>query len=87
MIQDSAQALPRPREQHWEGDFVVLSFDALGALVLGRPRASFEGQLAIAWEGALGGAHGPPYPYDMSCPLSDRFFGIWPPVAGLNVET
>lgn len=40
-------------------------FDAIGALALGRPRATFEGQLAIAWEGALEGAHGEAYPYEI----------------------
>jgi hydrogenase maturation protein HypF len=39
-------------------------FDAVAALVFNQPRATFEGQLAIAWEGALVGppAH-EPYPY------------------------
>ncbi len=39
-------------------------FDAAGALVLGRPRASFEAQLAMTLEQSADG-HGDPYPFDL----------------------
>jgi hydrogenase maturation protein HypF len=38
-------------------------FDAFGALGLGRPRASFEGQVAMAWEQAADVAETRPYPF------------------------
>jgi hydrogenase maturation protein HypF len=38
-------------------------FDAVGALVLAQPRASFQGELAIALEGAAGGRTARPYPF------------------------
>lgn len=38
-------------------------FDALGALGLGRPRASYEGQLALEWNLAAGDASAPAYPF------------------------
>ena len=38
-------------------------FDAVGALVLARPQASFQGELAIALEGAARGRRGPAYPF------------------------
>jgi hydrogenase maturation protein HypF len=38
-------------------------FDAFAAFGLGRPRVSFEGQLAMAWEQAADPAEARPYPY------------------------
>ena len=38
-------------------------FDAFGAIGLGRPRVSFEGQLAMAWEQAADPSETRPYPY------------------------
>jgi len=38
-------------------------FDALGALVLAQPRASYAGELALAWNAAAGGRSGAPYPF------------------------
>lgn len=37
-------------------------FDALGALVLAQPRASYSGEVALAWNAAARGRHGAPYP-------------------------
>ena len=37
-------------------------FDAIGALVMGLPRASFEGQVAMAWEDLAAGQDAPAYP-------------------------
>ena len=39
-------------------------FDAVGALVLGRRTASYEGQVAMEWNQAAGGAAAP-YPYEL----------------------
>ncbi|WP_242395261.1 carbamoyltransferase HypF [Anaeromyxobacter oryzisoli] len=41
------------------------AFDAAGALVLGRPRARYEGQLALALDNAAHGHDGAPYPFDL----------------------
>jgi hydrogenase maturation protein HypF len=38
-------------------------FDAVGALGLARPRASFEGQVAMAWEQAAGSSETRSYPF------------------------
>lgn len=38
-------------------------FDALGALVLGRPRSEHSGDVALAWNAAARGRSGPPYPF------------------------
>ncbi len=38
-------------------------FDAVGSLVLGRPRAAFEGQVALALDAAAARAPHAPYPY------------------------
>jgi hydrogenase maturation protein HypF len=41
-------------------------FDAFGALALDRPRAAYEGQVAIAWNlAARGGQSDAPYPFDI----------------------
>jgi hydrogenase maturation protein HypF len=40
------------------------TFDAAGALALGRPVARFEGQVALALDAAAAGA-GEPYPHDL----------------------
>jgi hydrogenase maturation protein HypF len=46
-------------------------FDAFGALGLGRPSASFEGQVAMAWEQAADPSETRPYPFaiDTASPL------------------
>ncbi|BDG04113.1 carbamoyltransferase HypF [Anaeromyxobacter oryzae] len=41
------------------------AFDAAGALVLGRARARYEGQVALALDNAAHGHDGPPYPFDV----------------------
>jgi hydrogenase maturation protein HypF len=38
-------------------------FDAVGSLVLGRPRSAFEGQVALAWNVAADGARDGAYPF------------------------
>jgi hydrogenase maturation protein HypF len=38
-------------------------FDAFGALVLARPRASWSGEVALAWNAAARGRAGPPWPF------------------------
>jgi len=40
-------------------------FDGLAALGLARPAATYEGQLAMAWEQAAAGRQGAPYPIDL----------------------
>jgi len=40
-------------------------FDAFGALALGRPRSSYEGQIAIAWDFAADGYDDEPYPFEI----------------------
>lgn len=40
-------------------------FDAIGALVLGRPRAEHSGDVALAWNAAACGRHGAPYPFQL----------------------
>jgi len=49
-------------------------FDAFGALGLGRPRASFEGQVAMAWEQAADASETRPYPFAVD--VADRLWRI-----------
>ena len=53
LLRDGAHAAPA----HGVGRY----FDALGALVLGRPLARYEGELALLWNGCAGGEEQPPY--------------------------
>jgi len=46
-------------------------FDAIGALVMGLPLASFEGQVAMAWEELAASEDGPPYPVALPEALMD----------------
>jgi hydrogenase maturation protein HypF len=46
-------------------------FDAIGALVLGLPRASFEGHVAMAWEEVAGAAEAPAYTVGLPRALAD----------------
>jgi hydrogenase maturation protein HypF len=41
-------------------------FDAAGALVLGRPTARYEGQVALALDAAAEGTPGDPYPFEIA---------------------
>lgn len=40
-------------------------FDAIGALVLAQPCASYSGEVALAWNAAARGRHGAPYPFSL----------------------
>ena len=48
-------------------------FDAVGALVLGLARASFEGQIAMAWEDVAASEDAAPYPVVLPRALADGF--------------
>jgi hydrogenase maturation protein HypF len=42
-------------------------FDAFGALCLGRRRADYEGQIAMAWDQVADPVERRPYPFDVDC--------------------
>jgi hydrogenase maturation protein HypF len=46
-------------------------FDALGALVLGLPRAGFDGHVALALEEEAGSAAAPPYPVTLPAAMAE----------------
>jgi hydrogenase maturation protein HypF len=45
-------------------------FDAVGSLVLARPKAGFQGELAMGLEGAARGRSGPAYPFELDRDVS-----------------
>jgi len=45
-------------------------FDAVGALALSRPRAAYEGQVAVALEAAVAEGAATPYPFDLDASAS-----------------
>jgi hydrogenase maturation protein HypF len=45
-------------------------FDAVGSLVLARPKAGFQGEVAMGLEGAARGRRGPAYPFELDRDVS-----------------
>ena len=61
-------------------------FDAVGALVLARPRAAFEGQVAMALEAAAGAGPAEPYPFALDRSADPPQLDLRPAVRALVAE-